>query len=44
MPTNPEPTVWTYVLIGAAAFLLGGCATVLVHLLKKKKNGEGDRP
>ena len=24
--------------------LLGGCATVLVHLLKKKKNGEGDRP
>ena len=39
MPENPEQTMG-YVLIGIAAFLLGGAVTALCILLRRKKDRE----
>ena len=40
MPSNPD-RILGYVLIGIAAFLLGGAVSVLCTLLRRKKNREG---
>ena len=42
MPANPDQTLG-YVLVGIAAFLFGGAVTVLVALLRRKKDREERR-
>ncbi len=43
MQTNPDSGLWGYILVGTAAFLLGGCAAVVIDLLRRRKKGENRR-